>query len=78
MSGGEGVWEAAGRQAWAAVQRSPSYAYLRGCPVEVVEQVFLPPEPPGAAVQLPGPLTERRRAFRAGWAAAAGEEDVCD
>lgn len=54
----------AGREAYQAVQRSPSYAYLRSAPVETVEKLFLVTEA----------TPKQRGAFRMGWQAAADEE----
>ena len=52
-------------------------AYLRGAPVEVVERLFLPADM-SAAVQVAQPISERRRAFRAGYAEAMNDDHTGD
>ena len=60
--------EELGRQARRVVRESVHYAPFREMPVEQAEKLFLPPEAPAAALQMPSPLTARRLAFRRGWA----------
>ena len=67
-------YHALGAAAYHAVaSRCVHVAYLRGAPVEVIERLFLSADA-SAAVQVPQPISERRRQFRAGYNEAMNGE----
>lgn len=63
-----------GYQARRAIQRSAHYGHIRGAGLKEAEMLFLSSDNPDTAVQFAMPITERRQAFRRGWALHEAQE----